>query len=865
MQASLVLAATAGLLVVISLIQPLARRLGVTPSVLLALVGVAIGFFATWLLYTPSTDAFNEIAAVFVDPPLDSQGILHLFLPVLLFQTTLTLDIRRMIEDGGVILVMAVVAVLVATAVIGLVLAPVSPVSLIACLLLGAIVATTDPVAVVSIFRDIGAPARLVRLVEGESLLNDAAAIALFVILLSALTGGATPRIVDGLALFVWSFAGGIAVGYVGGQALVRLLPLVRDFRLAQVTLSVALPYLVYLGAEHLAGVSGVVAVVAAGILLNLTGPSRVTPDGWTYLNAVWDQIAFWASSLVFMLASILIPKLLVDVGWADLGLLLLLVAAALVARAVVLFALLPLLSALKLAQPVSLPFKTVILWGGMRGAITLTLALGVTENAAIDPEVQRFVAVLATGFVLFTLLVYGTTLKPLIAVLGLDRLSPIDRALRNQVLALAQSNVREGVARAAADYGIAASVSTRVENACAERMEDAAGTARLEEDVQDRDRITIGLVSLTNREREIVLRHLRERTTSIHTAEDLLARLGRIADGARSGGRVEYNRAARQALAFPRTMRLAQWCQRTLKYDRWLARLLADRYEMLLLNRIVLDELRGFTTARIAPLLGARVAELLSEILMSRREATNTALEALRLQYPDYADELDRRFLQKTALRLEEDGYRALLEQNLIGAELHANLAQSVQDGRAEADRRPHLDMGMRTHDLTAQVPLFRDLPEARIQAIARLMRPRFAVPGDVLIRKGERGDAAYFISSGAVEVSTGDRRIRLGRGEVFGEIALLTGAPRTADVRALGYCNLLVLSRTDFESLLARDPDLRAHIAEVARARQDMNAALPASEARPDTETGTSTGTGTNDAGKGTDAETDAGSAAS
>ncbi|WP_428700225.1 cation:proton antiporter [Stappia sp.] len=843
MQAPLFIAAIAGLLVVISLIQPLARRLRVTSSVLLALVGIGIGVLASWLLYTPRTDAFNDIAAVFVNLPLNSQGILHLFLPVLLFQTTLTLDIRRMADDAGVIFVMAVVAVLVATAFIGLALQPFAGVSLIACLLLGAIVATTDPVAVVAIFRDIGAPARLGRLVEGESLLNDAAAIALFVILLDALTGGEAPTLIGGVELFLWSFSGGMALGYLGGQAMVRLLPLVRDFRLAQVTLSVAMPYLVYIVAENFVDVSGVVAVVSAGILINLAGPSRVTPDGWTYLNDVWEQIAFWASSLIFVLASILIPKLLVDVGWEDLGLLAIVVVAALVARAVVLFGALPLMSLLRLSQPVSTPFKTVILWGGMRGAITLTLALGVTENAAIDPQVQRFVAVLATGFVLFTLLVYGTTLKPLIKVFGLDRLTPLDNAMRSQVLALALAKVREGVARVAANYNIAPAAAEETDRRYRDRQTIASGAASASQEILDRDRVTVGLVSISNREREIVLRHLRERTASIHTAEDLLAKIGRIGDRARAGGRLEYNRAARESLAFPRTMRLAQWCQRRLKYEGWLARLLADRYEMLLLGRIVIDELVAFTDDKIEPLLGNRVAEILTEILLLRRESTTTALEALRLQYPDYADSLDQRFLLKAALRLEEDGYRALQAQNLIGSELYSNLAQEVHAGRDEADRRPHLDMGMRTEELTAQLPLFRDLPEDRIRAIARLMRPRFAVPGDSLIRKGERGDTAYFISSGAVEVSTDTMRIRLGRGDVFGEIALVTGEPRTADVRALGYCNLLVLSRSEFRSLMDKDPALEAHIAEVAHARQRMNA-----EAEPerDAPTGRLAGTG-------------------
>src|SRR5207247_233152 len=98
-------------------------------------------------------------------------------------------------------------------------------------------------------------------------------------------------------------------------------------------------------------------------------------------------------------------------------------------------------------SQHINNRFKTVILWGGLRGAVTLALALAVTENRAIDPAVQRFIAVLSTGFVLFTLLVSGTTLRLLIRLLGLDRLSPFDQALRTQVLALSRDRVA-GVVR---------------------------------------------------------------------------------------------------------------------------------------------------------------------------------------------------------------------------------------------------------------------------------------------------------------------------------------------------------------------------------------------------------------------------------
>src|SRR6202008_1047688 len=118
-------------------------------------------------------------------------------------------DVRRMLEDAAPILLLAVVATLITTAVIGLALWPVSGGPLIVCLMLGAIVATTDPAAVIAIFRDIGAPARLTRLVEGEALLNDAAAIALFAVLLGMIGTARELDLGAGLKEFFMSFVGG--------------------------------------------------------------------------------------------------------------------------------------------------------------------------------------------------------------------------------------------------------------------------------------------------------------------------------------------------------------------------------------------------------------------------------------------------------------------------------------------------------------------------------------------------------------------------------------------------------------------------------------------------------------------------------
>ena len=394
----LLLAVLATLLVVVAVSQPVAVRLKLAPVVLLAVIGVAIGAVSIVLLRTPLSNGFGSVASLFADLPVGAETFIYVFLPLLVFEGAITADVRRMLEDAAPILMLAVVATVVCTAVVGIALWPLAGLPLVVCLLLGSVVATTDPAAVIAVFRDVGAAARLTRLVEGEALLNDAAAIVMFTVLLGMIVSGRQPDFAAGAAQFLLSFFGGAALGLLAGRALLQLIPWTRDDRLAEATLTVALPYLVFIAAEHVLHVSGVVAVLCSGLTVSAFGRSRITPYNWSFITDLWAQIAFWAHSLVFVLASILVPKLLLDMQFHDVMLIAALIVAVFAARLLVLFLLLPLLSLAKLTQPISTAYKLAIAWGGLRGALTLVLALAVTENPALTPEIQRFVAVLATG-----------------------------------------------------------------------------------------------------------------------------------------------------------------------------------------------------------------------------------------------------------------------------------------------------------------------------------------------------------------------------------------------------------------------------------------------------------------------------------
>jgi CPA2 family monovalent cation:H+ antiporter-2 len=151
----------------------------------------------------------------------------------------------------------------------------------------------------------------------------------------------------------------------------------------------------------------------------------------------------------------------------------------------------------------------------------------------------------------------------------------------------------------------------------------------------------------------------------------------------------------------------------------------------------------------------------------------------------------------------------------------LERDLAAAEQRAQEKAARHRTLN----PQELAERFPLFARLTPEQREVVILHFRPQPAGPGERIIRKGDKADAAYFISSGEVEVDVGGRRIRLGPGDCFGEMALISGQPRSAHVTALDYCSLLKLTTGDFREILRRYPEIRSQIADLAAQRGQMN----------------------------------------
>ena len=814
--------ALAALLGLGSLLLPLAGRLHLPYTVMLAGFGSVLGLVVIndMRLGGLVGDLFGALGQL----GLSSEAFIHLFLPALLFHAGLTIDVRRLMDDLWPVVILAVVAVLVCTVVIGLPLAAASGMGVIACLLVAAIVATTDSAAIVAIFRDIGAPGRLTIIVEGESLFNDAAAIAVFALLLSLLADPLNVSLGMGAVKFIWGLAGGLGFGYFAGRVFSWLIGTLRNAPVSEITLTLTLAYTTFYVCETYIQCSGVVAVVTGAMVMGSEGRTRLSPGGWANLVTTWRQLDFWATSLIFMLAAMLVPRVMAEATWRDLGYVAIVFAAALGARGLVLYGLMPGLSVMGLAAPISSRYKAVLLWGGMRGAVTVALALAVSENAAIAPEIQRFVLVVATGFTLATLLLMAPTLRPLIRTLRLNRLNPREQFVRDRVMALARAQVDKRVETFAKEVGLPRAP-----------VGPALGEGGLSEgpDTSSEDELVeVGLLTLANREAALYLDYYQNGIVDRAIVERLGAHAGRLKDAVKAGGLDGYREGGRRYVAFTNAFRHALWLQRSFGFEKPLRVQIAVRFEVLLVQNRALEHLSEHVEGTLRPLLGDSVAARLLDFLGRRREQVHGALEALELQYPAFADILRERYVERVGITLEESEYREQMRQAVIPGEVFADLTERLDQRRRALERRPPLDLGFRLRQMMAKLPFFAEADEEDLARIARRLRPQLAVPGENIITKGELGDRMYFLATGEVEVVLPGQAITLRPGEFFGELALLDDAPRSADVRARSYCNLLVLSRRDFRRLLNQDPALKAQIERVAAGRRTVEEPLAAAQ---------------------------------
>jgi CPA1 family monovalent cation:H+ antiporter len=419
-----------GLLLIAALVAIFVRRYRLPYTV--GLVGIGLMISAIYPEPLPGLISPDIILALLV-PPLIFEAAFHLRLE----------DLRR---DLGFILLLAVPGVILTTLVVGGLISVANiGIRIELAMVFGALIAATDPVAVVALFRRLGVPKRLQVLLEGESLFNDGTAIVLFNIMLAiagiAIHGDSTLSADSWPGLWIAEFlkvaGGGVLTGVVLGMFASQIIGRIDD-PLVETTLTTVLAFGSYLVGEYVLGVSGVLAVVAAGIVNGNVGPRGMSATTRVVVFNFWEYAAFLANSFIFLLIGLAIDiaDLLNNLPAIGIAILAVLFSRALGIYGFSIF-----------NREVPAKWKHILYWGGLRGAIALALALTLPVN--VESGLLAEVTMLrnmAFGVVLFTLLIQGISMDWVVKRLKLVQRSHIQEEYERR-------HARFVAGRAAYDY----------------------------------------------------------------------------------------------------------------------------------------------------------------------------------------------------------------------------------------------------------------------------------------------------------------------------------------------------------------------------------------------------------------------------
>ncbi len=817
------------------------KRIRLPFSVAVLLVGLLLGTLTA--RFAPAAEEHGVVAellgALQSLSQLSPDLILFIFLPTLIFESAFALDARKLLKNLGPILTLAIPALLISTVIVAAALvwgvgAPFG-VTWAVALLFGALISATDPVAVVSRFKELGAPPRLTVLVEGESLFNDGTAIVIFHILLGVvagtLTGSAGELVLTGVLKFAVVCVGGVGIGLLLAFLFAQLLARVRNDELVEITLTTVLAYASFVIAEHYFHVSGVMATVAAGVTLASYGRTKISPPVQEFMHKFWRYLAYIANALIFFLVGIVLPLRvpLAEVGpyLVPLGIT---VAAVVVARAVGVFSLVPLLG--RFTEKIDLRFQTIMFWGGLRGAVALALVLAVANDPDVSRTVKDLFLTLAAGVILTTLLVNALTIRPLLEWFGLHKYDRAELFQRGEAMLGVLRRVRRELGRLREEKSFSPPVieqlgqeyegrERKLQQELKELKSRVAGfSPELEEEVLLGQCLTIERRAyLTLYARGV----LPEKTTKTlqHSVDLLLDRLkmgAELPEDRYVRGRAEVA-LTRVWTALEKAPLLAGWAANR-KAD-----LLADAY----------DTARGLSRgcARVLEELdemgqtGAADPLALGEVQRRYQNWSARAQERMNrmaTQYPEYVEKVQAILAGRLCLNLELEEYRHLGELGVLPEKVVDEMTRSVDERMGRIRRIPRSALHFDVRDLLRQVPFFQSVPAHCIEELARRARPHTLLEDEVIFHEGARSDSLYLIARGAVRIKVAQpERILavLGAGEFFGEMALLSAKPRTATAQAATPAHMIELTRRGVREVEALVPELHRSMQEAYRER--------------------------------------------
>nr|XP_048318707.1 sodium/hydrogen exchanger 7-like isoform X3 [Ziziphus jujuba var. spinosa] len=368
-----------------------------------------------------------------IDPDL----LLAVFLPALLFESSFSLEVHQIKRCMVQMFMLAGPGVVMSTFLLGSALKFTFPYdwNWKTSLLLGGLLSATDPVAVVALLKELGASKKLTTIIDGESLMNDGAAIVIYQLLLQMVLGksfdwGAI------IKFLIQASLGAVGIGLAFGIASVLWLRFVFNDTVIEITLTLAVSYIAYFTAQEWAGASGILTVMTLGMFYAAVARTAFKGDGLQSLHHFWEMVAYIANTVIFILSGVVIAEgaLVHDIlqngnSWAYVVLLYVYVQ---VCRLVVIGVLFPLLR--YFGYGLDWKEATILTWSGLRGAVSLSLSLSVKRSSGgpslLGSETGTLFVFFTGGIVFLTLLLNGSTAQFILQLLDMEKLSAAKRRI---------------------------------------------------------------------------------------------------------------------------------------------------------------------------------------------------------------------------------------------------------------------------------------------------------------------------------------------------------------------------------------------------------------------------------------------------
>ena len=784
-------------------------------TVLLVFVGIAISHFGH---DTPGLSLLSQFQ-------LTPELVLFVFIPTLIFESAFNLNARQLSNNLWPILTLAIPGLLISTCIIGFIFSVFTEFDLMVGLLLGAILSATDPVAVIAIFKQLGVPERLTILVEGESLFNDATSLVLATILIGLLTAGefSSDVLVSGTGEFLLVFAGGVIVGWVLALITGNMLGRIESDPGIEITLTTILAYFSFIIAEHVFHVSGIMAVVAAGMTIGSWGKSKISPSTSAFMEHFWEYLAFVANALIFLMVGLQIDLVVL---WESVDLIALVVVAMLISRAIVIYSVVPLIGRMPGAEPIGMPFQSVMYWGGLRGAIALAIVLALPPFYYKDTLIS-----LVMGAVLFTLVVQGLSIEKLVKFLGLDALSISDSLAKLE----GDKNARvEGLKRlnSLVSGGL---FSQRIADNLREKSEQSlselgAEIETLNSNMTKEEMATILAMRCLAREKARFYELFSHGLINESAYRELEHTIAVQFDEVRHRGLMPTVKAEK---SIGKTVFEAV----TNMFEVAGARALAERLSTSSIIRdydvawgryraanSVLNGLDAIASeGNIDTVTTGNMREVYEEIL----RAAKAQIDEVAEQYPEFVETIQEQLGQRLLLVAEHASVEQAAEMGMI----NEGIAHTILKNQASRIRQLNQEnmsacFEIEVTEILKKVPMFQGVSEAEHAFIGGYLRTKTVPRGKIIIRQGSVGDSIFLIARGIanVEVTEGDavsHVATLYAGDFFGEAALLHGTPRNATTIATTPCSLYELNRQDLDRICEQHPKIRQMVEEVDRER--------------------------------------------